>query len=133
MGTLTETFVKKATPPERSNAIQYDDEVKGFGLRVTAAGSKSFILNYHIAGRERRMTIGGYPAWSAAAARDEAKKLRRLIDQGTDPLEERQSRHKAPTVQTLWEEYERRHLWVWENYTQAQQHPSRFAGLHRIR
>jgi integrase len=110
VATLTETFVKKATLPERSNAVHYDDEVKGFGLRVTAGGNKSFVLNYHIAGRERRMTIGGHPTWSAAAARDEAKKLRRLIDQGTDPLEERQSRHRAPTVQKLWEEYERRHL-----------------------
>ncbi len=110
MTTITETFVKKATPPDRGNSIDYDDEVKGFGLRVTAAGSKAFVLNYHSAGRERRMTIGGYPAWSAAAARDEAKKLRRLIDQGQDPLEERQARAKAPTVQSLWEEYERLHL-----------------------
>lgn len=110
MTAITETLVKKAIPPERGNAIVYDDEVKGFGLRVTAAGSKSFVLNYRIAGRERRLTIGGYPAWTAAAARDEAKKLRRLVDQGVDPLAERQDRAKAPTVQMLWEEYERRHL-----------------------
>jgi integrase len=110
MATLTETLVKKATPPESGNAITYDAEIKGFGLRLTAAGSKSFVLNYRIAGRERRMTIGGYPAWSAAAARDEAKKLRRLVDQGVDPLAARQDLAKAPTVQTLWEEYERLHL-----------------------
>jgi integrase len=110
MASLTETLVKKATPPESGNAITYDGEVKGFGLRVTAAGSKSFILNYRIAGRERRLTIGGYPAWSAAAARDEAKKLRRLVDQGVDPLAERQEMAKAPTVQALWERYEQSHL-----------------------
>ena len=32
------------------------------------------------------MTIGGYPAWSVAAAREQAKSLRRKIDSGEDPL-----------------------------------------------
>ena len=45
--------------PATGNKIYYDTEVKGFGLRVTAAGAKSFILNYYTnSGRERRYTIG---------------------------------------------------------------------------
>ena len=109
MPKITETFVKRTTSGA-STKIQYDDELAGFGLRVTKAGTKAFILNYHINKRERRFTIGSYPTWSAGAAREEAKKLRRQIDQGEDPLEIRNERRAAPDVGELWIEYEKIHL-----------------------
>lgn len=110
MPKLNETFVKNASYPERGQKIYYDTDLPGFGIRVTKAGTKSFILNYHINKRERRFTIGKSPAWSAAAAREKAKELRRLVDQGFDPLEERNERREAPTVADLWAEYEKAHL-----------------------
>lgn len=110
MPKINETFVKKVEPPTVNHKIHYDSEIPGFGLRVTRAGTKSFILNYHIYKRERRFTIGQFPAWTAAAARDKAKELRRLVDQGIDPLEERIERREAPTVADLWIEYESVHL-----------------------
>ncbi|WP_229738361.1 Arm DNA-binding domain-containing protein, partial [Sinisalibacter lacisalsi] len=110
MPNITETFAKRAEAPETGSKIHYDDAIKGFGLRVTKAGAKAFILNFTVNKRERRMTIGSYPTWSAAAAREEAKRLRRLIDQGQDPLEERNQRKAAPNVADLWSEYERVHL-----------------------
>jgi integrase len=110
MPRISETFVKRSDAPSEGNKIHYDDALPGFGLRVTKTGSKAFVLNYSINRRERRLTIGRYPAWSAAAAREEAKSLRRLIDQGEDPLEERNQRKTAPTVDDLWKEYERIHL-----------------------
>ena len=58
-------FVRDLAPPPTGNRVHYDrggkEPVRGFGVRVTAAGAKSFVLNYTIAGRERRLTIGGYP------------------------------------------------------------------------
>ncbi|MCU9840570.1 site-specific integrase [Ruegeria sp. WL0004] len=110
MANITERFTKRAEAPEKGNKIHYDDAIPGFGLRVTKAGSRSFVLNYTVNRRERRMTIGSYPAWSASAAREEAKRLRRMIDQGEDPLEERNQRKAAPNVGDLWIEYERIHL-----------------------
>lgn len=110
MHKINETFVKKAAAPSKGNKIYYDSAHNGFGLRVTKAGTKSFILNYHINKRERRHTIGKHPIWSAAAARENANQLRRMIDQGIDPLEERIERHNAPTVNDLWAEYEKIHF-----------------------
>lgn len=107
---LNETYVKKAPAPEKGNKLYRDEELKGFCLRVTAAGSRSFVLSYSIDGRERRMTIGAYPVWTAAAARDEAKRLKRMIDQGVDPQEERNHRRTASRVSDLWVEYQRVHL-----------------------
>lgn len=54
---LTERFVRTTEPARDRNIIVYDDEVGLFGLRITEAGSKSFILTYRVAGRERRITI----------------------------------------------------------------------------
>lgn len=110
MPKLTETFVKRAPLPEGATKIHYDDEQPGFGMRVTKAGSKAFVLNYHVGKRERRFTIGSYPTWSAGAAREEAKMLRRRIDQGEDPLETRGALKAAPNITDLWIDYAKVHL-----------------------
>src|SRR5262245_62846900 len=94
---LTDSLVRKLPPPAKGNTITYDTEVSGFGCRVTAAGARSFVLNYRrkIDGLERRLTIGQFPAWSVAAAREEAKRLRREVDSGRDPLGEDQAMREA--------------------------------------
>src|SRR5947207_634615 len=106
---LDDRFVRELQPPSSGNRVHYDrggkEPVRGFGLRVTASGAKSFVLNYTIAGRERRLTIGGYPAWSVAAAREQAKSLRRRIDSGEDPLAEKQAERAAATVSVLCDRY----------------------------
>ena len=80
--------------PSSGNRIFYDQDVKGFGCRVTAAGARSFILYYRTrGGRERRFTIGRFPEWKTAAARAEAADLKKRIGLlGEDPLKEIQGR-----------------------------------------
>lgn len=95
---LTERFVKAAEPEPARNIIVRDDEVIGFGVRVTTAGAKSFVLSYTIAGRERRITIGSWPDWSVSAAREKACEFKRRIDNGYDPLAEREEVRAAPTI-----------------------------------
>ena len=100
-GKLADQLVRKLPAPATGNRITYDrgnEAVRGFGVRVTASGARSFVLNYVIGGRERRLTIGAYPQWSAAAAREEAKRLKREVDIGRDPLGERVAYREAPTV-----------------------------------
>jgi integrase len=84
-------------------------QIPGFGLRVNRR-VKSFFLNYRFEGRERRFTIGAFPRWSVAAARDEAKELRKQIDRGIDPAGEKRERREAPTVQDLINRYIEQHL-----------------------
>jgi integrase len=105
---LTDKVVKALACPAKGNRIKYDggkDAVVGFGVRVTTTGARSFVLNYRIVGRERRLTIGGYPTWSVVGARHEAKRLRRDIDRGIDPLGEREALREAPTVNELCTRY----------------------------
>ena len=105
---LTNRTIAKLPVPVRGNRISYDDEIGGFGCRVTAAGNRAFVLNYYrrADGRERRITIGGYPEWSAAAAREEAKRLKREIDGGADPVGAYQESRAAPTIADLCARFE---------------------------
>jgi integrase len=102
---LTDRTVKALACPVQGNRIAYDAELKGFGIRATAAGAKAFVLNYHGRGRERRLTIGSYPAWSVAAARKEAERLRQEIERGIDPLGAREVERAAATVNDLCDRY----------------------------
>ncbi|MGF7177016.1 tyrosine-type recombinase/integrase [Azospirillum doebereinerae] len=107
---LSDRTVKALPSPASGNRVAYDSEVKGFGVRVTAAGAKAFVLNYRTAGRERRITIGSFPDWSVAAARDEAKSLKQRIDRGEDPLAEREAHRAAPTVAELVQQFKEDYL-----------------------
>src|ERR1700691_5796507 len=109
---ISEQVVRNLTPPEQGNRILYDTQIPGFGVRITTAGAVSFILTYHVHGRERRFTIGRHPEWSGIAARNRALELRRRVNEGVDPLEEREQDRKQPTMNDLCVEYLERHALV---------------------
>jgi integrase len=111
---LTDKLIEKLRPPARGNQITYDSEVGGFGVRVTAAGAKSFILNYRTrSGRERRFTIGpaGEGGWKSGAARERAKDIKARIrsEAGYDPLGEIEAERDAPTVEQLCKRFLKEH------------------------
>ena len=110
---LTDRSVLTSPAPAKGNKIYWDaptrsggDVTPGFGLCVTAAGARSFILNYRTSsGRQRRITIGSPPAWSLSAARKEAGELRRRVDGGEDPQGERETGRAAPDVREVGERF----------------------------
>ena len=107
---LSDTKVRTLALPECGNCIHYDNTLPGFGIRITAAGAKAFILNYRVKGRERRITIGHFPTWTAGKARKQAQMFRREVDLGHDPLSDRTKERSAPTVRELFERYAIEHL-----------------------
>jgi integrase len=102
---LTDRLVRSLSPPSTGNRITFDSEVTGFGARITAAGARSFVVQYRVGGRQRRITIGSYPDWPVGLARDRAKLLKRQADVGDDPMEARDRTRTAPTVQGLADRY----------------------------
>lgn len=99
---LTDKALRGIEPPAKGRRLVFDDHraaPKGFGVRVTAAGKRAFVLRYLTnAGKDRLLTIGEYPTWSLAAARKRATDLRREIDAGADILEQRRAERAEPTV-----------------------------------
>jgi len=108
---LTDAVVKALPVPAKGSRIFYDLGVKGFGIRITSAGARAFILNYRTRlGRERRFTIGSFPDWKTGGARMEAVELKRQIDRGGDPLGDIVASRAAPTVADLCARFESEYL-----------------------
>jgi integrase len=109
---LTDSLVKSLPAPARGNKITYDSEVAGLGCRVTAAGARSFVINYRTrAGKERRYTIGAVGDWNVTAARKVAREIRRKLPDGIDPLATIQAeRDGAKTVAAMCKRFEEDHF-----------------------
>jgi integrase len=109
---LTDAAIKRLPLPAAGNVITWDDDVAGFGCRVTAAGARSFVFNYRVkgSGQQRRVTIGSVGDWSTGAARGEAKRLRRLVDSGADPRGDHEESRDAPTMAELIGKFESEYL-----------------------
>ena len=105
---LTKRVVDGIVPSERDQFI-WDSEVSGFGLRVRAGGSKTFIAQYRVgggrAGTSRRFTVGRYGVLTVDEARAEAKRILGAVAQGQDPSGARQAKRREMTVADLVELY----------------------------
>ena len=108
---LIEKTVKGLKAPLKGNVVAWDSEVPGFGLRLTAGGAKSFILNYRNRdGTQRRLTIGRFPSLSATAARQQARELKAKVELGGDPLAAQGEHRRALTFRGLVDLFAERHL-----------------------
>jgi integrase len=109
---ITERAIRALKPPPAGTAavVYTDREVAGFGVRITAAGVASFILNYSIHGAERRMTIGRCAEMDAKTARERALEYRQQVRDGIDPQAERkQVANDGHMVNELADEYLSKH------------------------
>lgn len=75
---------------KRREVFIWDSLLHGFGVRVTSAGTKSYVFQYRLGGREsrtRRYTIGRHGSpWSATDARAEAERLAQMVARKQDPM-----------------------------------------------
>lgn len=101
---ITKSALQRATPPTQGQNIVRDDSLKGFGVRITAGGAKTFIVEKRIKGRVRRIRIARYPELTVEQARNEAQKLLGKIATGIDPVVEKHA--KAIRNATLGEVFE---------------------------
>nr|WP_295663173.1 site-specific integrase [Polymorphobacter sp.] len=100
-GRLSKTTVDTMPIPAAGDAFLWDAETRGFGLRVTKGGVRSYVLQYRVTGRPaRRLTIGvhGSP-WTVKSARAKAELYLAEVRAGVDPVEAR--RKAAATAADL--------------------------------
>lgn len=105
---LTKRLVEAAdTPPERKPYFLWDDEVRGFGVRIFASGQRIFYIDYRArdGGRRRRMPIGAYGPLTCEEARRLAKATLGSVEWGEDPALERKTRRSSLTVAALCDRY----------------------------
>lgn len=109
---ITKTLIDAMEAPSKGNRIIFDSELPGFGVRITAKGAKSFILNYRTTdGIERRYTIGSTTVWNVGTARKEAEELKRRIrSEHFDPLKELEKRRTDVKMNELCDMFINEHL-----------------------
>jgi integrase len=76
-------------PPGVTDKVFFDSDLPGFGLRVRATGAKTWMIQYAIAGRTRRMTLGSTSVLDPGKARETAKDLLAKVRLGGDPAGEK--------------------------------------------
>ena len=101
---LTERFVESLPSPRDRFAFVWDDEIRGFGVRVMPSGIKTYVFDYKLDGMRHRVTIGRHGERPIDEIRGEAERMRGLVSSGVDPREGRRRRGE-PTFEELADEY----------------------------
>jgi integrase len=94
-------------PPGKADFIAWDDDVTGFGLRIREGGSRTWIYQYRIGSKQRRMVLGSAKAVPLSLARENAGKLEAKVKLGGDPAMDKETarRDADNTVGPLIEQY----------------------------
>ncbi len=76
-----------------------DTLARGLRIRVTQKGTKTFSLVYrNAAGKQRRYTLGTYPAMTLAEARARARSTQIDVQAGADPAQRDSGDERAPEL-----------------------------------
>lgn len=101
-----------AVRPTGGERLYWDDELKGFGLRVSPKGRKTFFVQYRSGGRTRRAKIGSMGPLTPDQARLRARALLGEVATGYDPAELRRRRRLTPTVAEVCNRFLQEHVEV---------------------
>ncbi len=113
MARLTKRKIEMAISTSEKDVRLWDDDPRGFGIRVKPSGAATFFIQYTspVSLKKVRHSIDQYGRLTLDQARDEAKALFRDITKGEDPaLSKREARHDSAatiTVAEFCEEYMR--------------------------
>ena len=98
---LTKRSVEAIRPTE-TDAVFWDGDLTGFGIRVRASGRKTYVVQTRVRGKLRWFTIGRHGLVTADQARAQALQILASAAQGIDPREAEAtaSQDKAPPTVT---------------------------------
>lgn len=105
---LTNTTIKQMQYGKAGNKadLRFDDDLRGFGVRVYPSGRKSFFISYRNAsGTKKRHTLGDFGSLTAKKARELAQDELGNVRKGTDPQADRQANRLQMTFDDLAERY----------------------------
>jgi integrase len=99
--------------PTSKDTYLWDDELSGFGLKVTPTGRKVYLVQYRLGGRKgrtRRVTIGQHGELTPTAARIEAKRLLGEVALGRDPASDRDKAKADKTLAAVLDQFMTEHV-----------------------
>lgn len=87
--------------PGKSEAIFFDDEIPGFGLRLRKHGSRTFVFQYKLGTKQRRMALGKATVDRLAEVRKTADKLYARVKHFADDPAADKAEAKAGAAKTF--------------------------------
>lgn len=102
-----------ALKPAAKERILWDEELVGYGLRISPTGVKTYFIQYRDlpgrAGRTRRLKLGRHGELTPDQARRLAEDRLGQVRHGANPSAERKKALKAPSVAELAHRYMEQH------------------------
>ena len=108
MPKLTKRIVEAAEIRDKDYII-FDNDIPGFGLRVLRSGKRSYLIQYRVGRRSRRMSLGMHGILSSQSARSLAINALAAVKNGEDPASVRHAARTALTVADLGQRVIRDH------------------------
>ncbi len=105
---LSDMYLRNLPLRESGQETVWDEDTAGFGIKI-GTRAKSFIVRYHVGGREREMTLGRWPELKLADARKKAREVRSGAYIGEDALAKRQKREDELAVDARFDAVIRRY------------------------
>jgi integrase len=105
---LTKANIERlALPAGVNDRIVFDAALPGFGLRLRDGGKRTWIVQYRVGTKQRRVTLGTVETLNADEARKRAKSALSTVHLGHDPqLEKAEARaQSAVTLGSIVERY----------------------------
>ncbi|GAB6052037.1 site-specific integrase [Magnetospira thiophila] len=101
---LTKKFID-ALPVKEKEYFVWDDQTKGFGVRVYPNGGKRYVAQAFRQGKTTRVQIGRQGALPFEEARKRAVRIIGDIDDGKNPNDEKREERRSPNLQQLAERF----------------------------
>lgn len=118
---ITKTAVDRMSYAKSAKAADYrwDEQLKGFGVRVYPSGRRAFVITYRTdTGTKRFLTLGDYGELTADQARRLAQDKLADVRHGKDPQAERKEKRLELSVEELavrYLEHVKQHKRSWKN------------------
>lgn len=107
---MTKTKLLSLQPNASGDRMIYDTEVKTLCVRIKPTGAKGYCIQYRNADRQsKRLTIGNCETMTPDQARRIAKEKLVAVDQGKDPVAQRDERRSMMTMTQFCDSYMERH------------------------
>ncbi|MCP4314891.1 MAG: integrase arm-type DNA-binding domain-containing protein [Hyphomicrobiales bacterium] len=107
MAKITNQFISKCEKQViGQDKTFWDEELRGFGIRIRPSGRKVFIVQYrNELGRTRKFTLGTHGVLTPQEARTKAKIILGRVAAGEDPANERKTNRTVKTIAELCDEH----------------------------
>ena len=87
--------------PEKGQAIYWQEGYPGLGMRVTASGARSWIVQGYVNGKSCRVTLAPVQEMKHPIAREEAYKHRSIMKMGIDPTAEKRRKAQVSEAESV--------------------------------